>query len=75
MGLFSDASHNVKLNQAQRNCDANGLYKGTHSENCERCRHVIRGESVTGLACSGRTMSGGGYMVVLANYACEHFDR
>lgn len=43
-------------------------------ENCERCMHVIRGESVTGLGCSGRTMPDGGYMVVLASYKCDHFD-
>lgn len=75
MGFFSDIKQNVGLKQVQQVCDNSGLYPGSHSEKCERCRHVVRGDSVTGLACSGRTMSDGGYMVTLASYKCDNYDR
>ena len=75
MGFWSNIKTDVGLKQVQQVCENSGLYRGTHAENCERCRHVVRGECVTGLACSGRTMRDGGYMVTLANYKCEHFER
>ena len=75
MGFFSDIKQDVGLKQVRQVCENSGLYPGSHSENCERCRHVVRGKCVTGLACSGRTMNDGGYMVTLANYKCDNYDR
>lgn len=75
MGFFSSIKQDVGLKQVKQVCENSGLYPGTRLENCERCKHAIRGKSVTGLACSGRTMNDGGYMVTLANYTCDHFDR
>jgi len=71
MGFLND----LKIDKVRKICDNSGLYRGTHTENCERCKHVIRGECITGLACSGRTMRGGGYMITLANYKCDNYER
>ena len=75
MGFFSDIKRDVGLRQVREVCDNSGLYPGSHGENCERCAYVIRGKCVTGLACSGRKMRDGGYMVTQANYKCDHFTR
>lgn len=75
MGLFSSVKRDVGLKQVRQVCENNGLYPGSHRENCERCTHVIKAECVTGLACSARTMRGGGYMVTLASHKCDNFSR
>ena len=75
MGFWSDVKMEVGLKQVQQVCENSGLYQGTNLENCERCRHVVRGRCVTGLACSARTMRDGSYMVTLANYKCDYYDR
>lgn len=75
MGWFSDIKTDVGLKQVQQVCENSGLYRGTHSDNCERCKHVVRAKCVTGLACSGRTMRDGGYMVTLASWKCDNFAR
>lgn len=78
MGLFDSFKEYNQLNNLEKvrnTAQKHGLTKGTHSENCERCEHVIRGKCATGLACSGRQYSDGTYLVVPANYVCEHFSR
>lgn len=74
-GFFSNAKRDLGLKQVKDVCENSGLYPGSHMENCERFRHVVGGECVTGLACSGRRMKGSGYMVTLANYKCDHYER
>ena len=75
MGLWRDVKRDVGIKQVRQVCENSGLYKGTHSENCERCKYVVTGDCVTGLACSGRSMNDGGYMVTLASYKCDNFER
>ena len=75
MGIFGDVKRDIGLKQVQQVCENSGLYPGSHQENCESCRHVVKGKCVTGLACSGRTMNDGGYMVTLASWKCDNFER
>ena len=78
MGLFSDFKEYKQMSKLEEICksaQSNGLKKGSHSENCERCKHVIRGNCATGLACSGRQYRDGTYFIVPANYVCDHFSR
>lgn len=70
MGFFSD----MKMDKVTKICENSGLYRGTHSENCESCKYVIRGKCITGLGCSLRTIDGGN-MITLANYKCDNFAR
>ncbi len=74
MGIFGDAIFNTNIKKIKETARANGLYEGTHSENCEKCSHAVRGKCTTGLACGGRTFDNGEYMVVPASYVCEHFS-
>jgi len=67
MGFFGDLKERKNMNslsKVRENALAHGLHEGTHQENCERCRHVVRGECATGLACSGRRYRDGSYLIV-----------
>ncbi len=49
MGFLRD----VKAKMTSDSTHARGLQKGTHSENCERCKHSVRNpKSSTGLTCT-----------------------
>ncbi len=65
MGLFRSA----RAKMADNNAEQMGLAKGTHQENCERCRHVAKVKSATTLACSIHNIA------VSPNRVCGHFTR
>ena len=52
MGLF-DAFRSARIKNISDSTSARGLQKGTHQENCERCKHSVRNKkSPTGLSCT-----------------------
>lgn len=75
MGFWGDVKRDVGIKRVREVCENSGLYPGTRSENCEKCRHGAQANCVTGIVCLARTMSNGGYMVTLANYKCNHYSR
>ncbi len=74
MGLFGfgGVGHNTEEAQVQNAMNSIGAYKGSHSENCERCRYWLS-SSQTGSKYFGGCSR---YRIkVFASYVCNDFDR
>jgi hypothetical protein len=71
------ASMDSALDEVVRVAKVNRLYKvSSHLEGCEGCAHVINEGWPTGLSCSGYSLDRDGcYMVVPADYRCEHWKQ
>lgn len=65
MGLFSWMADQ----RASASIDQNGLSRGTHTENCERCSYCARDANSSYLVCTRRSMHVG------ANQVCSSYTR
>lgn len=74
MGIFGfgGVSHGMEENQVQKAMDAIDAYKGTHSDNCERCSSYMS-SSQTGSKYYGGCSRYG--IKVFSDRVCDDFSR
>jgi hypothetical protein len=72
MGFFDEVGSSMEEPRIQRAMDSIGAYKGTHSENYERCQYYVSPPA------SGSKYYGGcvQYQInVFSSYVCNNFSR
>lgn len=74
MGIFGfgGIKHNNEEAQVQRAMDAIGAYKGTHSENCERCNHYLKPSQVGSKYYGGCSLH---QIKVFSSRVCDNYRR
>ena len=74
MGIFGfgGVSHGIEENQVQKAMNSIGAYKGSHSENCERCNYYVN-SSQTGSKYYGGCSA---YQIkVFSSHVCNNFQN
>ena len=72
MGFFDEMGSSMQEGKVQKQMNSVGAYKGSHSENCERCNYYVDTPN------SGSKYYGGcsyHQINVFASYVCNNYIR
>jgi hypothetical protein len=72
MGFFDEMKSGMEEKQIEKVMAQVGAYKGTHSENCERCSHYVSPPRSGSKYFGGCTRYG---IKVFSSYVCNDYVR